>query len=205
MHLVDPSEKSLLVSRQNLSGFSNIEFHLASASDLPFPDCYLDFAYSLGVLHHTPNTFEAICNIVTKLKPHAPLLLYLYYAFDNRGLSYRLLWSASDLLRRLISRLPFQIKIAFTQILAFLVYWPLARAALIAERIGVCPKKWPLSFYRDKPIYVLQTDALDRFGTRLEKRFTRTEIRNMMEGAGLTDIRFSEHEPFWCAVGIRSG
>ena len=49
----------------------------------------------------------------------------------------------------------------------------------------------------------MATDALDRFGTRLEKRFTAPEIRGMMERAGLVDIRFSEGEPFWCAVGFR--
>ena len=30
----------------------------------------------------------------------------------------------------------------------------------------------------------MRTDALDRFGTRLEQRFTRDEIKIMMENAG---------------------
>ena len=46
-------------------------------------------------------------------------------------------------------------------------------------------------------------DALDRFGTRLEKRFTRTEVIAMMEHAGLVDVHVSPDVPFWCAVGIR--
>jgi len=50
----------------------------------------------------------------------------------------------------------------------------------------------------------MRTDALDRFGTRLEQRFTRDEIAHMMEAAGLVDIRFSEKMPFWVAVGRRS-
>jgi hypothetical protein len=50
----------------------------------------------------------------------------------------------------------------------------------------------------------MRTDALDRFGTRLEQRFTRTEIRGIMEAAGLVDIRFSDAPPFWCAVGRRA-
>ena len=48
----------------------------------------------------------------------------------------------------------------------------------------------------------MRTNALDRFGTRLEQRFTRHEIAAMMENAGLRDLRFSEAPPFWCAVGI---
>ena len=31
----------------------------------------------------------------------------------------------------------------------------------------------PLSFYRDCSFYVMRNDSLNRFGTRLERRFTR--------------------------------
>jgi hypothetical protein len=51
----------------------------------------------------------------------------------------------------------------------------------------------------------MRTDALDRFGTRLEQRFTRDEIKQMMHNAGLEDIRFSDSKPFWVAVGFKSG
>jgi hypothetical protein len=50
----------------------------------------------------------------------------------------------------------------------------------------------------------MRTDALDRFGTRLEQRFTRAEIEVMMRRAGLTDIRFSETEPYWVACGRKA-
>ena len=50
---------------------------------------------------------------------------------------------------------------------------------------------------------VMRTDAFDRFCTALEHRFTRQQIENMLLKAGLCDIRFSDHEPFWCAVGFK--
>jgi hypothetical protein len=49
----------------------------------------------------------------------------------------------------------------------------------------------------------MRTDSLDRFGTRLEKRFSRGAIEAMMRRCGLTDVRFREEEPFWVACGIR--
>ena len=61
----------------------------------------------------------------------------------------------------------------------------------------------PLSAYRNRSFYSMRTDALDRFGTRAEKRFTREQIRSMMESAGLERIAFSE-VPHWCAVGYRT-
>ena len=61
----------------------------------------------------------------------------------------------------------------------------------------------PLSYYKDKSFYVMRTDALDRFGTRLEQRFTKNQIQKMMEVAGLRHIVFSNDVPYWCAVGTR--
>src|SRR3989338_7345241 len=52
LHLVDPSGDALAVARQNLSDVVNVSFHQASVDSLPFEVGSLDFAYSLGVLHH---------------------------------------------------------------------------------------------------------------------------------------------------------
>jgi hypothetical protein len=93
----------------------------------------------------------------------------------------------------------------FTTLIALLVYWPLARSAALLDRCGLLPSGWPLAWYRDKSLYVMRTDAFDRFCTRLEHRFTRAEIADMLERAGFEQIAFSPHEPYWCAVGIRSG
>ena len=46
-------------------------------------------------------------------------------------------------------------------------------------------------------------DEWERFGTRLEQRFTKNQIRIMMQDAGLTKISFSEENPYWVAVGYR--
>ena len=50
----------------------------------------------------------------------------------------------------------------------------------------------------------MKTDALDRFGTKLEKRFTKTEISEMMKEADLKNIKFSDKSPFWVAVGEKN-
>jgi hypothetical protein len=159
-----------------------------------------DFGYSLGVLHHIPDTFEALTSCASKLKSGAPFLLYLYYRFDNKPTWYVFLWKISDYLRRLISKCPFILKFFISQILAILIYWPLARLAKLSERLSLNIKNFPLSDYRNKPLYMLRTDALDRFGTRLEQRFTKDEITAMLLEAGFTDIRFSNTPPFWTVV-----
>ncbi len=204
LHCVDASAAALEVARKNLTAFDNVELTCASVQEMPFPDGSMDFGYSLGVLHYVPDTAAALEACVRKLKPGAPMLVYLYYAFDNRPRWFREVWRASDAMRKVISRLPYAARYATSQVLAASVYWPLARTARVLDRLGVPVDQLPLSAYRDRSFYVMRTDALDRFGTRLERRFTRVEIEQMMRAAGLERIRFREGTPFWCAVGRRA-
>lgn len=203
LHCVDASAQALGVAQKTLAGASNVTFHEASVGALPFPDGSLDFLYSLGVLHHVPDTAGAIAACARALKPGAPMLLYLYYRFDNRPEWFKRLWEVSDLGRRAISRLPHRARHLVTDAIAASVYFPLARAAQVLERAGLDVGLIPLSAYRNKPFYSMRTDALDRFGTQLEQRFTRVEIEEMMRKAGLERIRFNEGFPFWCSVGYR--
>lgn len=204
LHCIDPAEKALDVAKRRLSALSNVTFHLAGVDDIPFADGSQDFGYALGVLHHIPDTQAAMANCVRKLKARAPFLIYIYYAFDNRPAWFRLLWRASDLGRRAISRLPFALRKRVTSAIAGGVYYPLARFARAMERRGRDVRNVPLSFYRDRSFYSMRTDALDRFGTRLEQRFTRSEIEQMMERCGLIDIRFRDGAPYWVACGRKA-
>jgi ubiquinone/menaquinone biosynthesis C-methylase UbiE len=200
LHCIDASPAALDVARKNLKACSNCEFHCASVDAIRLPDNSADFGYCLGVLHHIPDTQKGIVECVRKLKPGAPFLIYLYYAFDNRSRRFRILWRVSDVGRRLLCRLPFAMRSALCDLIAVGVYWPMARLSAGLERLGMNVGHLPLSAYRHRSFYAMRTDALDRFGTRLERRFSREEIRAMMEQAGLERIIFSE-TVFWCAVG----
>jgi len=151
-----------------------------------------------------PDPAEGLAACVRKLKSGAPMLVYVYYALDDKPAWFRRLWRLSDYARRTISRAPFWLKAIVADIVAALVYWPLARSAHLAELLGVDVKVWPLSAYNWRSYYSMRTDALDRLGTRLEHRMTRAQINEMMKAAGLRDIRFSERPPFWCAVGCKA-
>jgi ubiquinone/menaquinone biosynthesis C-methylase UbiE len=201
LHLLDASADALAVARQNLADATNVSFHLASVGDIPVDNNSLDFAFSLGVLHHVPDTAAAIRAIATKLKVGAPFLIYLYYALDNRQWWYRAIWRFSNIFRVIISSLPPTARLVISQIIAVFVYWPLARFAAIIERAGLSPAAIPLESYRHRKLYVMRTDAYDRFCTRLEQRFTRRQIEQMLTGAGFGEIRFSDNVPYWCAVG----
>lgn len=203
LHCIDASAEALNVAMRNLAGNENVEFHNASVDAIPLEDDSMDFGYSLGVLHHIPNTTEGLRSCVRKLKPDAPFLVYLYYAFDNRPAWFRAAWKVSDIFRQIIAALPFALKKFVTDLIAVFVYLPLALVSHILDKLGVNVDSIPLSTYRRQSFYTMRTDALDRFGTGLEQRFTRDQITEMMNDAGLERIVFGDEIPYWCALGYR--
>lgn len=197
---MDASADALQVAGRNAPGCPLV---LASAGALPVRPGSMDFGYSLGVLHHIPEPLRGLADAVRALKPGAPFLVYLYYAFDNRPPWFRAVWKATDVVRKGVSRRRPRVRYAVSQVLAVTVYLPLARLAAVLERMGRNVETMPLTAYRHRTLYAMRTDALDRFGTRLEHRFTRREVEVLMETAGLERVAVSDDMPYWCAVGYR--
>lgn len=203
LYCIDASHQALNQAKENLKELNNCEFECASVSHNALPENSQDFGYCLGVLHHIPDTLQGLEDCVKKLKKDAPFLLYLYYRFDNKPLWYKCLWHSSDYFRRFISKMPRSLKLIMTRFIALTIYWPLAKLSFLGNQFGMNVSNFPLSDYRNKSFYFMKTDALDRFGTRLEKRFTKDEIRNMMIQSGLRDITFSHSTPYWVALGYK--
>ena len=201
LHCVEPSIVALNIAKKNLEDYNNCIFKNEDVILNSLKDNSQDFGYSLGVLHHIKDTKLGLEKCVQKLKKGAPFLIYLYYRFDNKPFWFQMIWKISNIIRLMISKLPFRIKLYITKLIALMIYWPFARISLILENLGIDVKNIPISSYRKTSFYTMKTDALDRFGTRIEHRFTKKEILNMMGEAGLINIKFSNSIPFWVAVG----
>lgn len=199
---VDPSD-SIYKAASFLKSKKNIRISKTSVQNLPFHDESFDFVFSLGVLHHVPNTQEAIYRCIDKLKKGGYFLLYLYYNLDNRGFFYKLFFHITNLGRKLISKLPSRIKLIVCDIIAVLVYLPLVFLSK-TFKILFPKRKWykkiPLSYYTDKNFSIIRNDSLDRFGTPLEQRFSQKQIKEMLEKAEMGDITFSQREPYWHVI-----
>jgi len=202
LNCIEPSN-AIDVAKKNLKTHENVNFLNETTEDCSLAPNSQDFGYCLGVLHHIPNTQEALNDCTKLLKPGAPILLYLYYNFENKPLWFKFIWRISDLIRKIVSVSPKPIKHFICSIIAILVYFPLSRTARLLEKLNVNVGNIPLSDYRQKPFYHCKNDALDRFGTRLEQRFSRAQITEMLLKAGCTNIEFSPNTPFWCCVAFK--
>ncbi len=197
---IDPSPAIYTAARLT-NKFANIRLSQCAANNLPFADNSFDFLFSLGVLHHLPNTQQAIIDCTKKLKPGGWALFYLYYALDNRGLCYKLIFRISTFARYIICRMPKFIKHFICDAIATVVYWPFVQIVKIFKKLNISfYAKLPLAYYADKSFYIMRNDALDRFGTPLEQRFTKTQILKMLQIAGLTQIQFSNKPPYWHCI-----
>lgn len=200
LNCIDPSLEALNVAKKNLKDYKNIQFYNKGVNEKVLNSNSQDFGYCLGVLHHITETQKGIESCFNLLKDNSPFLIYLYYRFDNKPLWFKIIWKLSDYSRKFISKLPFKIKKFITYIIALIIYLPLSKISKIFEFCGFNIKNFPLSDYRDKSFYFMITDSLDRFGTKLEKRFTKKEIEQMLLKAGFVDIKFSENTPYWVAL-----
>ena len=135
LNCIDPSE-AIEVAKKNLKEYKNIICYKGSVDKNPIQNASQDFGYSLGVLHHIPDTQKAINSCVKLLKPGAPFLVYLYYSLENRPFFYKTCWRISNFIRVCVYRANPILKKITCDFLALLIYLPLARISLILEKLN---------------------------------------------------------------------
>lgn len=190
--LADFSE-AIFVARRNLNEATNAIFVMADVTDLPFGDDAFGFSYCLGVLHHLPVPAMDACRSLARLGPE--LLVYLYYALDNRPAYYRWLLAAVTSVRTKLSRVRSKrARAALSFGIAALVYVPMAFLGKIG---GARARRYvPLAdTYAGKSLRRLQQDAYDRFFTRIEQRFSRRDISALRDTFDEVDV--SDRLPYW--------
>jgi ubiquinone/menaquinone biosynthesis C-methylase UbiE len=102
---IDPSN-AIFAADKLLKNIDNVRLTKASINTLPFDDETFDFAMSVGVLHHIPDTQQAMIDCVKKVKLGGYFYTYLYHDISHKGFITRTAFTISDTLRKGISRMP---------------------------------------------------------------------------------------------------
>jgi SAM-dependent methyltransferase len=199
---LDPSD-AIYAADHLLKDTKNVRLTKASIDNIPFADETFDFAMSVGVLHHIPDTQKAMMDCVKKVKKGGYFYCYLYHNLETRGWWFRTLYNMSEIIRKVVCKLPTRVKKIVCDILAIVIYMPLVLLVRFFVLIGLrkIAVKLPLSAYNNKSFFVIRNDALDKFGTRLEQRFSKVQVETMMRNCGLDEIVLSPLSPFYHAIG----
>ena len=199
VYALEPSDGASKVLRDKFSDEPKIVVlqETVGANSIPLES--LDLAMSLGVLHHIPDTSLAIKDVSLRIKPGGIFLCYLYYNLENKPAFYKLIFKGVNKVRQIISALPQRVKQIVSFWIAAFIYWPLARFSKALSKLGIDTSNIPLHHYAEMPFVMLANDALDRFGTTLEQRFSKAQITEMLHAADfdISSLKFSDVEPFW--------
>lgn len=191
--MVDFSD-AIFTARKNLKAADNCLFFLCNLKKLPFKNDFADLLFSLGVLHHLPTD---CIKEVRNLKKYSPeLLIFLYYALDNRPFYFRLLLMAVTLVRKTVSVIRNEtMRSIFTALAALFIYLPLIYLGRMLDVFNAGSKVPLYDFYKDKSVKRIKQDVYDRFFTSIEQRVTRKAIMEL-EGE-FSEITISKDLPYW--------
>jgi SAM-dependent methyltransferase len=191
---VDFSDAIFLTAR-HLANSEKTLCVMADVTKLPFRQRCFDLIYSLGVLHHLPTSALEAVRQLKKLSE--ALLIYVYYALDNRPSHFRWMFRAADILRRVVCKVRNHwFRWAFAKLITAIVYQPLVGLGNLAQFIGKGEHVPLWSFYHGKTFRRIEQDVYDRFFTGIEQRFSRAEIEKELTG-DFHRIVFSDIEPYW--------
>jgi SAM-dependent methyltransferase len=100
----------------NLGRLERVHIVQADIFALPFREHTFDLAYSIGVLHHTPDTEGAFAKVAATVKAGGGMAVYLY---DRYSIGRH----SSDFIRKLTTRLPHPVTLGLSTF-AILYYYP---------------------------------------------------------------------------------
>jgi SAM-dependent methyltransferase len=163
-------------AHRNVGDRPNAHVAQADVFRLPFGPGTFDCIFSIGVLHHTPDTRSAFDRLPRLLKPGGRIAVWLYTS-DNGGQYWM-----SDLLRRWTWRLPPRVLHALAHVAVPKYY--LDRLPGIGSRTR---RLLPVSLHPRPEWRVL--DTFDWYSPRYQWKHSDDEVRAWFEAEGLVDVR----------------
>jgi SAM-dependent methyltransferase len=191
--LTDFSE-AIFAARRLLKDKPNAVFVMTDIHNLPLANDCVDFAFSLGVLHHMPT--DCLKEVIG-LKRAAPrLLIYLYYALDNRPFYFRVLFRMMDAMRRHVGGMRNEaLRDLYVNAMTAFVYMPFIWLAAALRPLKL-DHYVPLHTYQGKSFYRVRQDAYDKLLTRVEQRVSRKQIM-ALQGSEFARVTVSDYPPYW--------
>jgi len=178
IHGVDLSV-AVEAAHRNLGQRPNVHLYQADIMRLPFVDETFDFIYSIGVLHHTPDTRAAFLRLCPLLKPGGRIAIWVY----THELGRR--FAGGELLRKVTPRLPKRWLLSASRVAV-----PLYHVHRLPA-VGTWTS-WLVPTSLDPDPLWRWLDTFDWYSPTYQWKHTYEEVERWFADAGLTDIRRGE-------------
>jgi len=160
----------------NIGSRGNVNLAQADVFKLPFADKTFDYIFSLGVLHHTPDTKAAFNQLPRLLKPGGKIAIWVYSTNLRR-------WSwTSDTYRHLTTRLPKRVLYALCHVA--IPWYHVCKLPVVGRYAGVL---LPISADARREWRVL--DTFDWYSPTYQWKHSYEDVRDWFERQGLIDLR----------------
>ena len=164
----------------------NVHIIQADIFALPFAPATFDLIYSIGVLHHTPNTKQALNKLIPLLKEDSEIAIWLYPRWPTPVEAY------NSLLRAITTRMSLDTLHRMAVMLEPIGLWKLR--LLSSERwwkrvLGQLLRGLTIgvSYHPDREVRIC--DTFDWFSPPYQWHHSNPEVESWLHGYGLTEIR----------------
>jgi SAM-dependent methyltransferase len=158
----------------NIGRHERVHLFQADIFGLPFREATFDLAFSIGVLHHTPDTRAAFDRVAAAVKPGGGLAVYLYSGYGPQHFS--------NALRKVTTRLPSKLMLALSSA-AVPLYYAYRLPAVGKVLHFVCP----ISLHPDWRWRWL--DTFDWYTPRYQWKVLYPEVFRWFRESGFHDIQ----------------
>lgn len=166
------------VAQENLGDNPDIQFVQADIFKLPFRPETFDFAYSWGVLHHTPDPPAAFRSLPPLVRPGGKLMIFVYAKYNKAYIA------VTEFYRRLTKRLPKRLLLRLSYVAVPLYYvgkipviGPFITRLLLPVSVKPPTHRWRVG------------NTFDLYSPQYSFFYDHVEVHRWFEEAGLEQIR----------------
>lgn len=190
----------------------NVMFVQGDIFESPIRSESVDFAYSIGVLHHTPNPQQAFELMVDLVKTDGNVGVSLYeislYHRPNRTTlrvaAMDALWALNmlrcELFRMITTRVPDKLMIAYCKTVV-----PVLHVINKVPVLRLVRYLFPSTCYRNLPMICSMVDTMDSYSTKIVHQYRAKDIFQWFRKLGLREIVVMNSRAGWVSIVSEKG
>ncbi|HEY59643.1 MAG TPA: methyltransferase domain-containing protein [Anaerolineae bacterium] len=191
---VEPSDAFQLLKKNTEERSDKVKYFNLPGESIP-KEIEVDYAFSVGVLHHIPNPLPTVKRVYEILKPNGKFIIWLYGREGNE-----IYLKIIKPIKRITSTIPDFLLIGLAFFLNILATFYISAGKFV---------NLPLQDYINKIFSKLswknrQMIIFDQLNPAYAKYYSQEEAERLLQHAGFINVRFHHRHGYsWTVIGIK--